>query len=348
MIMLAQQPASKLYVYTINGVTLDAEELIARPQQLVYNQRELDLPSPASYAFPAQAEATLPLRPHQVKAAEDVMTQLEAEEEDVHDVIVDESSDADTAGRVSLASRRRKLMLLHMPCGTGKTLVAAHVLRRIAAARVVVAAPLRSLVDQLWLRLAPFLPDHTALLVDTDGTTNAERVRLSLAAHERTVVYTTYDSALGVPDNSTLTDEHRDMLVVDEAHNVYTNLRLRDWIQSFRRGLLMTATPQHDLVDELKAITAHSLSFRDAIEAKLLADYNAWFPLLVDMSTERELEVEIAGLPHEPALKALFLIRGMLHAGARLTFAYLSTQDEAREFAGVFKKVALLHHGMPA
>jgi superfamily II DNA or RNA helicase len=224
------------------------------------------------------------------------------------------------------------------------------VLKRTSPYRIVVCAPLRSLVARLQSRLTPFLPHHKWILVDSDGTTNKERVQAFLASNERTVLYTTYDSAVGVLGdvNTSGAVPKQDMVVVDEGHNAYTNVELRTWIGTFPRGLVLTATPQHSLADVLGADRTHSLDFRDAINARLLVDYQVWFPLVRDMSDDRKLEVEIANIPHPLALKALFLLRGMLHTGARRTFAYLSTQDEAQGFTHAFMEVAQRHHGVPA
>jgi hypothetical protein len=218
-------------------------------------------------------------------------------------------------------------------------------LRHLNAARIVVAAPLKTLVDQLRARLTPFLPDHASIVVDSDGTTDIERLRLFIATTERSIVFTTYDSAVGVVCNLETTDD--DVLVIDEAHNAYGNAALTRWAQQFKRGLLLTATPQHDLDEMFGCEPGYNLSFREAINQRLLCDYAVWFPLARDLAGEHVLEISIADLPHELALKAMFLLRGMLHTGARRTFAYLSSQDEAREFARVFVQVAEKYHGVP-
>ena len=343
MLLRVKMPQSKLFLYTLSGVTRDLDEVIVGTKQVVHTQLKL---APIESA---ETEQSLALRPHQQEALNDLLVALESEsesdEEDEEEEDEEEEDDDEDSKDSAGSSSKNKLLLLHMPCGTGKTLVAAHVLCRITAARIVVAAPLKTLVEQLRSRIMPFLPDYTSLVVDSDGTTDTERVRLFLAANERSVLFTTFDSAVGVL--SLIEAKDNEFLILDEAHNAHGNADLTRWAQTFERGLVLTATPQNDLDEKLGCEMGYALSFRAAIDQHLLCDYAVWFPLITDMSPERPLEIEIADLPRDAALKALFLIRGMLHTGARRTFAYLGSQEEARKFAAVFAQVADKHHGVP-
>ena len=347
MLLRMKMPDSKLFLYTLQGVTRDLEEVIAGTGQIVHTKLEEPRHSIVMNEYDVM------LRPHQQDAVAALIKALETNEDDENEE--DEEDDKDDENendedekeeKDDENKRYRRMLLLHMPCGTGKTLVTAHVLRHISFSSrcIVVAAPLKTLVEQLRSRLLPFLPDHASILVDSDGTTDAERVKLFLAANQRSVVFTTFDSAVGVL--SCLRPDKQDVLVLDEAHNAHGNEALASWSRQFERGLVLTATPQDDLDEILDCVHGFELSFREAIDQHLLCDYSLWFPLASDLTDNEPLDIELAELPRDLALKALFLIRGMLQTGARRTFAYLTTQEEAREFACVFAQVADKFHGI--
>ena len=238
------------------------------------------------------------LRPHQVRAVNDVLVGFEAND-------------------------RGKLI---MACGTGKTLTALRIAERVAGpgGRVLFAAPSLSLLAQsmrewgadaeTFLRAFAVCSDPKVGKSDGDGsriydmpipaTTNATalfKAAESDATGRMTVVFTTYQSMQVVADAQELGLPAFDLVVCDEAHRT-TGAHRAGEASSFvlvhdeqkvraAKRLYMTATPRiyaesAKLRAKEEAIYVasmdnaqqygpdfHRLSFAEAVEADLLSDY---------------------------------------------------------------------------
>jgi superfamily II DNA or RNA helicase len=243
------------------------------------------------------------------------------------------------------------LRLVCLPCGTGKTLLAAHLLRWRGGAsrRVVVLAPLRALVDQLRRRLAPFCGGRDTLVVDSDpgGETSHQAVREWVGLRDAWVVFSTYQSAVDVLARA-VDAPWRELVLVDEVHNATGSAGLCRLLNSFKEGLLLSATPPEQLYEQLNAREVVRLSLADAIAQGLVCDFRLWLPLLEDVrGGARVDDASLAELPPTLALQALFLARGMLHTGSRRCIAFLATSDDCERFEGAFAAVAARFHGVP-
>ena len=238
------------------------------------------------------------LRPHQVRAVNDVLAGFEAND-------------------------RGKLI---MACGTGKTLTALRIAERVAGpgGRILFAAPSLSLLAQsmrewgadaeTFLRAFAVCSDPKVGKSDGDGsriydmpipaTTNAAalfKAAESDAIGRMTVVFTTYQSMQVVADAQELGLPAFDLVVCDEAHRT-TGAHRAGEASSFvlvhdeqkvraAKRLYMTATPRiyaesAKLRAKEEAIYVasmdnaqqygpdfHRLSFAEAVEADLLSDY---------------------------------------------------------------------------
>ncbi len=238
------------------------------------------------------------LRPHQVKAASDVLAGFKA-------------------------SDRGKLI---MACGTGKTLTGLRIAERLAGSggRVLFAAPSLSLLAQsmrewgsdaeTFLRAFAVCSDSKVGMNDGDSTrvydmpipatTDANALfnaAKSDADDRMTVVFTTYQSMQVVADAHKLGLPEFDLVVCDEAHRTTGTHRAgegssfllvhdNEEIHASKR-LYMTATPriyaesakakakEEDIYvasmdnEQQYGPEFHRLSFADAVEKDLLSDY---------------------------------------------------------------------------
>lgn len=87
--------------------------------------------------------------------------------------------------------------LLKLITGSGKTLIASHILRNSTFKNIVCVAPLRCSVEQLHERISPFLPDHASILVDTDGCTDISQLKTMLEGAQW-AIFTTFASFVDI------------------------------------------------------------------------------------------------------------------------------------------------------
>ena len=270
-------------------------------------------------AYLGNADAQLPiqprkqLRPHQVKAVNDVLTGFEAND-------------------------RGNLI---MACGTGKTLTALRIAERVAGpgGRVLFAAPSLSLLAQsmrewgsdaeTFLRAFAVCSDPKVGTNDGDSsriydmpipaTTDATALcnaAVSDAPNRMTVVFTTYQSMQVVADAQELGLPAFDLVICDEAHRT-TGAHRAGEASSFvlvhdarklraAKRLYMTATPRiYAETAKLKAKEEavyvasmdneqqygpefHRLSFAEAVEADLLSDYKVTILAISEQQIARD------------------------------------------------------------
>ena len=280
------------------------------------------------------------LRPHQVRAVDDVLAGFEANDR----------------GRLIMA------------CGTGKTLTALRLAERVAGlgGRVLFAAPSLSLLAQSmreWGADAKTFLRAFAVCSDTKvGRNDGDSTRIydmpipattdapalvnaakSDATRRMTVVFTTYQSMQVVADAHKLGLPKFDLVVCDEAHRTTGALRA-DESSSFllvhddqevhaSKRLYMTATPR--IYKEAAQVKAkeediyvasmdnesqygpefHRLSFAEAVEAGLLSDYKV---TILAMS-ERQIARNHQGLLAEgEALADVGRVIGCLNGLAKI------------------------------
>ena len=216
---------------------------------------------------------------------------------------------ADVVAEFRRGSPRTQLIAA---CGTGKTRMALWTMEDLGAERAFFFAPSLALISQTvgeWTRHALAPIDVICVCSDPDAgdmnayelavpvTTNAQKLRAQwetpLEAGRRRVIFSTYHSAPVVcAALERTTAPTAELLVCDEAHRIAGD-EDKAWqevlddsrIPALRR-LFMTAT-QKLITEELKAAgvgasmddealfgrVAHRISFRDAINAGMLADY---------------------------------------------------------------------------
>ena len=320
-----QQPG---YIYTTVPLEVNLREDVQNSRgmlihcRLPYEGEEIEVAEPA-------AEIDNELRPYQREAIDAIC------------------ADADVYGETA---NRKALQLF---CGGGKTLIAGHALRRRDDALIVCIAPLKMSVDQLRTRLAPFLPRHKVLLVDSDdgGTTDLEEVRAAVQRAGRMAIFSTFKSAEAVLSKVEFGEDA--FLLVDEVHNMVSNDAIVAFADGFNHSLLMSATLPEELYERMRVAKAFEFGMAEAIEGGFCCDYRVYLPLLQMREEGAEggraivtVPELLAGDDQTLAAKALFLVTGMLMRGSRRCIAYMGSKAECDAFLGVLGKVVETHHGL--
>ena len=281
-------------------------------------------------------------------------------------------------------------------CGTGKTRMGLWVMEDLSAERVLFFAPSLALVSQSvgeWTTHAATPIDVVCVCSDNTAgdmsayelavpvTTRVAELRARweapLEPGRRRVVFSTYHSAPVVRD--ALRDSKvapPELMVCDEAHRIAGDedkswqLVLDEEAIPARRRLFMTATPKL-VSDELKAAgvgasmddesffgrVAHCITFRDAINAGMLADYRIHVigvptseRRVRDMVRRRKFVLDADGTVFTPTLngrkrpfdasevaQALALEQALEKGLFQYAFTFHSRKEHARRFLQLLK-----------
>ena len=253
----------------------------------------------------------------------------------------------------SLKEEREGIATLSLFCGGGKTLIAGHYLSELKPKIIVMIAPLKISVDNLYQRMESFFNGYEHLVIDSDSgnTTDADLVKEKLDLDKPIVLYTTFASAVNVL--SKIFDEDEELFedsfcLVDECHNIVNNTELCEFISRFYDGLLMSATIPEELYEVIECEPVYEYGMAEAIKEGYCVNYNVWLPLVVKKEESNSIEIDIPEEFEKSDLcaKVLFLVNGMLQTGSKRCIIYLRNTDECAAFNKLFTKVCKEYHGL--
>ena len=253
-----------------------------------------------------------------------------------------------------------------MPCGTGKTLVAIEVNKKLKPKRSLVLAPNLELISQLLNEYIIHLPFDDVMVVCGDdatctearevynirsATTDAEHIRKFLSSNKRTLMLSTYHSSPMIAEAFQYKGTRSfNLITFDEAHRTSGGdgafaTALDDEKIPSKKRLFMTATPRV-ATRRLKAKTeeynvdlysmddesvygkqSHVLSFSEAIDKKLLADYQ----VVIFGITESELEQAVkwnAGI--KSVAKQTAMVKAMEKYDVKKAFCFLNRRTSVQ------------------
>jgi superfamily II DNA or RNA helicase len=239
-----------------------------------------------------------------------------------------------------LESPERK-NLLKLITGSGKTLVAAHIIQRMKYKSIVCVAPLLCSTDQLQQRITPFIQGHKVITISTYGTTDVSEIDQQISEKDEPfVIFTTFKSFVEVVSKLTNLDFETTFLLVDEVHNVLNNDPLCELANKFKNSLYLSATVPEELDDKvLEFEEVFSYNIRTAINEGVCVDYELYLPYL-EPKKEENTETTIF------LSKAHFLATGLLRTGKRKCIVYLNTIAECEVFATTIEQVFEEYHGI--
>jgi len=230
--------------------------------------------------------------------------------------------------------------LLRLTTGSGKTLIASHIVKRQEFKKLICVAPLLCSVEQLKTRISQFIPNHRIITVDCEGTTNVDDIHERMK-DEQWVIYTTFKSFQNVVSHLDISFNDT-FLLIDEVHNAVHNNVICTLANKFEQSLYLSATVPEELDIQLDYEEAYNYNIRTAIEDGVCVDYEIYLPYIDNMSLPQEID----HLDNSLCNKALFLATGMLQNGNRKCIVYLKSIEEANLFETVVKEVFVLYHGI--
>ncbi|MDN5758983.1 MAG: DEAD/DEAH box helicase family protein, partial [Tomitella sp.] len=226
---------------------------------------------------------------------------------------------------------------LVLPCGTGKTIVAAHLIGELAARRVVVFVPTVQLLEQTLRRLAGDNPDARLLAVcsptaldeddlpetaaaatiDQPVTTDPDAIADTITRTSGPlIVAATYASSPKIAEATTAAGIRWGLLVCDEAHRTAGTadkawaLPLHDDAIPAHRRLAMTATTRIIDVDDDRLPTDLDADDVQIVSMDSLADYGPHVEPLTFRSAIgdnhlSDYQIAVVSVPHRRALALL-------------------------------------------
>lgn len=275
-----------------------------------------------------------------------------------------------------------KRILLCLPCGMGKTIIAGNVLKECMSKLIVCVAPEKMQVENLKNRIPAFLKEYQALLFDSDhqigGFTDVDVLINSIISTDKNIIiFTTFKSVeeklkilLDYLDNkkvditsisNTITNEtviklkeiiNKSVLLIDEVHNAYNKQNICEFAEHFNMSLFMTATPPEGLDEHLSYdISINKYDFKYALDNKYITDYNVWIPLVtnnnnIDFNEDIYEEIKLTRTNSFITEKVIFLLTGMLKTGSRKTIVYCHTKKECYEFNKLFNEIGNNYYGV--
>ncbi len=200
--------------------------------------------------------------------------------------------------------------LIQMPCGTGKSTVIAHYLEKCDYEHIYIFSPLRVHAKQNLETMSKYISNYEKILVDCDkdGTRNIEYIKEKL--NKKVLISSTYVSALDII-NEIMEDQNilnkKNIVIVDEAHNLYEDLA--NVLDKFSKVILLTATPSEEMKTMIDCETLYKYNMDKAIEDKYICDYRIYLPYLED---GYEIPIEFEEYNKEIVAKVIYLVNGML------------------------------------
>ena len=241
--------------------------------------------------------------------------------------------------------------VVSLPCGTGKTLIGCYI--GMSYDVVVFVTPLKQYAKQNINRFLEYEKGRKCLLIDSDGTRNAEEVCEFVMSGKRVLLSCTYRSCDIIVE--LISKIENVMIIFDEFHN-FSRRNIYDEEDSINRlvsgsrngwkKLYLSATPRvYELenggddvdVSEVFGSYIYQMSFNEAIEKKYICDYELYLPVfeLNNYGNDiRELDI------HKDYLqKILFLIEAIKMFGVIKVIVYVRDHKEVCEFIKNFSKV---------
>ena len=195
-------------------------------------------------------------------------------------------------------------------------------------------------------RIKLYLPNYNHLLIDSDGIRDINYIIDKL--DKNTVYSCTFKSAsdiiLKLFNLKQNFDINNTILIVDEAHNLLNNNKLISLCKNFLKVLLVTATPSIQLESFIGSSVIYNYSFKDAIKAKYICDYQIYFPYIEKNKDFNNIPSELLHLDNNLANKCLFFINGLLLTGSRRSIVYLKNKEECKIYEFIFNEIMNKYH----
>ena len=236
--------------------------------------------------------------------------------------------------------------ILNLPCGMGKTLTSILVAKEYQ--NIILISPLIAYAKQNLDKFIDQLPDYNTIIVNSEGTRDIKKLKSTLQKHKNNILSFTYKSIDILVEILDLIKNK--IVIIDEFHNLSKNDVFNEesyfykLLNSDVKILFMSATPKFFNLDDFHfkfTEDIYSFSMAKGISEKHICDYEIYLPdiQIKDNLDDISKEISIKDLSIDLAVKAKYILRGMMETGSKKCIIYLRDQEEATNMVIILNKL---------
>jgi superfamily II DNA or RNA helicase len=244
--------------------------------------------------------------------------------------------------------KNSKRAILNLPCGMGKTLTSILIAKDTQYKNIILISPLIAYAKQNLDKFIDQLPDYNTIIVNSEGTRDIKKLKSALQKNKKNILSFTYKSIDILVE--ILDSIKNKIVIIDEFHNLSKNDIFNEesyfykLLNSDAKILFMSATPKFFHLDDFHfkfTEDIYSFSMAKGISEKHICDYEIYLP---DIQIKNNLddiskEISIKDLSYDLAVKAKYILRGIMETGSKKCIIYLRDQEEATNMVVILNKL---------
>ena len=237
------------------------------------------------------------------------------------------------------------IYLTRMACGTGKTTIFSHLAKSYN--KIICISPLKILVDKNHNCILNNLNDYDYdnAIFDSDHNNEIDEQTINdFLKKDKYLISTTFKTARDVFSKIDFSD-YNILLIIDEGHNLYDEDKIWDIAKNINNSHIFTGTKTEELENNITE-EINYLSLGDAIQQKLICDYQIYLPLNIDGKIDVNYEENEIIEQSDVETKIMFILKGLLFAGSKRCIIYLTSKQDIFDYEELMIQKAESFHGI--
>jgi superfamily II DNA or RNA helicase len=234
------------------------------------------------------------------------------------------------------------IYLTRMACGTGKTTIFSHLAKSYN--KIICISPLKILVDKNHNCILNNLNDYDNAIFDSDHNEIDEQTINDFLKKDKYLISTTFKTARDVFSKIDFSD-YNILLIIDEGHNLHDEDKIWDIARNINNSHIFTGTKTEELENNITE-EINYLSLGDAIQQKLVCDYQIYLPLNIDGKIDVNYEENEIIEQSDVETKIMFILKGLLFTGSKRCIIYLTSKQDIFDYEGLMIQKAESFHGI--
>ena len=234
------------------------------------------------------------------------------------------------------------IYLTKMACGTGKTTIFSHLAKNYN--KIICISPLKILVDKNHNLILSNLKNYEDAIFDSDHNEIDEQNIKDFLKKDKYLISTTFKTARDVFSKIDFSN-YKILLIIDEAHNLYNEDLIWDIARNINNTHIFTGTKTEELENNITE-EINNLSLGDAINSKLICDYQIYLPLVINGEIDVDYDENEILTKSDVETKIMFILKGLLFTGSKRCIIYLTSKQEIFDYEHLMIEKAESFHGI--
>ena len=234
------------------------------------------------------------------------------------------------------------IYLTRMACGSGKTTIFSHLAKSYS--KIICISPLKILVDKNHNCILNNLNDYNNAIFDSDHNEIDEQTINDFLKKDKYLISTTFKTARDVFSKIDFSD-YNILLIIDEGHNLYDEDKIWDIAKNINNSHIFTGTKTEELENNITE-EINYLSLGDAIQQKLVCDYQTYLPLNIDGKIDVNYEENEIIEQSDVETKIMFILKGLLFTSSKRCIIYLTSKQDIFDYEELMIQKAESFHGI--